>query len=82
MMIIMELILLENTRLETNILKKIGIKIIRKGKVKAILTLKLAMLQKVSETMVLLNIQLAIKIKKINKSIMNIIININHQDSK
>jgi hypothetical protein len=81
-MIIMELILLENTRLETNILKKIGIKIIRKGKVKAILTLKLAMLQKVSETMVLLNIQLAIKIKKINKSIMNIIININHQDSK
>lgn len=82
MMIIMELILLENTRLETNILKKIGIKIIRKGKVKAILTLKLAMLQKVSETMVLLNIQLAIKIKKINKSIINIIININHPDSK
>jgi hypothetical protein len=76
------LILLENTRLETNILKKIGIKIIRKGKVKAILTLKLAMLQKVSETMVLLNIQLAIKIKKINKSIINIIININHPDSK
>jgi hypothetical protein len=78
----MELILLENTRLETNIMNKIGIKIIRKGKVKAILTLKLAMLRKVSETMVLLNIQLAIKINIINKSIINIISNINHPGSK
>lgn len=47
MMIIIGLILLGNTRLETSIMKKIGNKIIKKGKFKAILTLKLAMLQKV-----------------------------------